>query len=183
MAQYYSNPRTYKITLLNGNPQELVKAGDVSAQFDFEGIGVNWNMKTENEYLRFKILHRYILDGRKEGEHWKRKYSKAVQLVYEDFNIDMERYLRKRKIQISTAFNETPVKLIVSFVDKSENINYENYGAYFRFVNVASGSTIALYYIEENRLPTQLYGNQRNELQMRDLTLVMARHFKKHLKG
>lgn len=183
LAQF-SNQHVYHITLLNGNPDTLVNIGNVSAQFNFDSVGVNWNMKSENDYLRFKILHFYILNGRKEGEHWKKKYNEGITLLNQSFDKDMERYLKKRKIKISTAFANTPVKLIVSFIDKSTNVQGESYVAFFRFVDVQTEKTIALFHIEEDVQKMKEWDVARpREMQMRDLSFMMARYFKKYLKA
>lgn len=184
LAQYGSSQHVYHITLLNGNKDSLLNKGDIAAQFNFDSIGVRWNMKSENEYLRFKILHFYILNGRKEGEHWKKKYKEGIDLLNEDFNKDMGRYLKKRSIKISSGFRDTPVRLIVYFVDKSENVQQEIYVAYFHFIDEVSGKTIALYYIEEDQKKLKEWSvAQPKEMQMRDLTFMMARYFKKHLRS
>src|SRR6476620_2622225 len=91
----------YTITKNFGDESFLKNAGDIAASFRFDSIGANWNMLTENDYIRFKILHFYIINERKEGEHWKKLYAAARSGLYETFERYMGGKLKKKNYRIS----------------------------------------------------------------------------------
>jgi hypothetical protein len=186
-AQYYEI-KLYKIYLTQGSEANIKNIGDVAAHFNYDSIGKNWNMKTENDYLRFKILHFYILNKRKEGEHWKKKYNETKIVLNKKFNDYMRSRLKKRNLKISTALSDTRYRLNVYFIDKSDNVQGERYVATFQFTDSKTGEVLAQYYIEQKPVllkreqPKDFYNETDNTVKsFLELSIAMSNYFKKHL--
>lgn len=184
-AQYASTRRVYEIICTKGNPADLLNMGFVQAEFNFGDIGSSWNLPTENDYLRFKILHYYILNHRKEGEHWKKQYKENRQLLDERFDKYMKSRLKKRPLKVSTEFTNTPYKLIVSYIDKSENVQHENFYAVYSFINAKTGKLVVQFSVEEVTYKHTAWSGgyvvNSNE-QLLELSIQMSNYLKKLLK-
>lgn len=180
----WSQTRAYSIYQPIGNTSELLNMGFVAAEFNFDSVGSRWNMKTENDYLRFKILHFYILNERKEGEHWKKQYRLTKKMLDDKFDKYMESRLKKCDLKISTTYENARYKLFVYFVDKSENVQVEDYCAIFNFVDTKTRKIIVQYYIEEKKQsnPSGGFYNSDPIAAMCDISITMSNFLKKQLK-
>lgn len=138
----------YTITKNYGDENLIKNTGNIATSFRFDSIGCNWNMPTENDYLRFKILHFYIINERKEGEHWKKLYAGQKNALYETFDRYMTGKLKKKPFKISTEFEKTDYTFKMIFFDVSKNIQYEDYEAICQFVESKTGKVVLEYHIK-----------------------------------
>ena len=190
-----NNVIIYRITKTIGNEDEIKKAGNIAVTFSYDSIGKNWNLPTENDYLRFKILHFYILNERKEGEHWKKLYYKQKTGLNEKFDDYMNSRLKHKGFKISTKFSNTEYILKVRFYDKATNVQYNDFCAIYEFINSKTGEVVLQYYIEpknKNKFDDYtdasenhnfLETNKQGFGTFLDMSVAMSNFFKKHLKN
>jgi hypothetical protein len=147
-AQYSSAAATsYKVIKTKGDENILNSLGNIQAKVSFDSIGVAYNMLSENEYLRFKILHEYLQDERKSGEHWKKEYAHHKNKMYERLEKVTKNPSKKKGFHISPKHENTRYEFVIILKDISDNINLEDYVAICRLVEKKSGEAILEYYV------------------------------------
>jgi hypothetical protein len=192
-AQYYTpNPNnntiTYTVTRVFGNEELLRGAGNIAAYFVFDSIGKYWNMPTENDYLRFKILHFYTLNDRKNGEHWKKLYYIQKTALINDFDRYMAGRLKKKSFKISTEFNNTNYILKIYFVDNSTNVQYQAPYAVYQFIDSKTEKVVLQYHIEPKQKKSVMEyidttsDRDKERATFLDLSIAMSNYFRKHIK-
>jgi hypothetical protein len=146
-GQQYTT-KVFKVFTVKGSDADLKNAENVAATFNFDSIGKQSNMKTEDDYIRFKMLNASVKNKAREGAHWKKLYDKDKALVYKKFDKFMKSRLKKRKMQVSLKFQNTPYKLIVYFIEDLKNKRGQTCCAVFQFVDANTRAVVTQYYIE-----------------------------------
>jgi hypothetical protein len=174
----------FSITKEKGSEDILKQAGNINAVFHFEQIGVNWNMQSEEEYLRYKILQHYILHKKKGGESWKKKYFNQKIYLHERFDRYMKSRLKKKAFKISMLFTNTQYTAHVYFIDRAKNIQKSDYYAIFCFRDNKTNEIVLQYRVEvKYKDPDNLLmpESQKTGSSFWGLSMAMSNYFKKYL--
>ncbi len=181
--------KVFKVFLVQGSEKNIINAGKVAAQFNFDSIGKQRDIKTEDAYVQFNISNESNTENGKPN--WLKSYNKEKAILNKKFNKRSKGRLKNQSLTISTAFKNTPLKLIIYFIKDIENINGSAYCAVYQFINATSGTVVAHYYIEpiltdhpysESYSASDiLVADDHTVCTMTDLCLAMANYFKNNL--
>lgn len=180
--------KIFIVTKVLGDEEIIKNAGEIAAYVLFDSIGKNWNMPTENDYLRFKILHFYTLNDRKNGEHWKKLYRLEKAALNNKFDEYLKGRLKRKNFKISTEFINTTYILKVYFIDSSTDIQYHAPHAVYQFIDTRSNSIVLQYHIEPKKEKALLeyidtsVDLTKEKTTFLDLSIGMSNYFKKHIK-
>jgi hypothetical protein len=145
----YSTVVSYNVMKIKGDENILLSAGNIHAKVIFDSIGQIWNMRSENEYLRFKIFHEYLQDERKSGENWKKEYAFHKNKMYERLEKVTKNAPKKKGYYISPKHdNNTKYEFVIIIKDISDNIRFADYAGVCRLIEKTSGEIVLEYYVK-----------------------------------